>query len=399
MRAIFSNLSLRDIELSALAVYFVLMWLAERNKYKKASLRAIEKRRETKSGSDDLPIDFASISSQLSAIHQFVMSAVEIGSKDGLAKALVDLALRITKSEEGCVLLPDASRVELVTSSNRGFDEEAIRNIKIKLSKGIPGSDIKGGNPIFVDSSRQIAAIPLKVRDKLTGFISVRCPKGTGVFDGRDLVILSLLADQAALLFENLGLYDNIQGFYFEIIQALARTIDAKDSYTHDHADRARKYARLIGRKLRLSDQEIVDIEYAAMVHDIGKIGIKEEILHKAGKLDPEEEEALRHHPQIGNRILEPVAFLASVAPIVLYHHEWYNGEGYPDGLKGEDIPLGSRIVSVIDAYDAMTSDRPYRKAFSKEIAVKELIEGKAIQFDPNVVDAFLEVLKEDNPI
>ena len=143
MRAIFSNLSLRDIELSALAVYFVLMWLAERNKYKKASLRAREKRRETKSGSDDLPIDFASISSQLSAIHQFVMSAVEIGSKDGLAKALVDLALRITKSEEGCVLLPDASRVELVTSSNRGFDEEAIRNIKIKLSKGIPAPSFR----------------------------------------------------------------------------------------------------------------------------------------------------------------------------------------------------------------------------------------------------------------
>ena len=413
------NYHFKTADLYVLAAGFILMWLAilsDRKKTKKATTKEIEKYKNSKNGFNDLSIDFTSISSQLTAIHQFVMSAVEIGSKEGLAEALVDLALKITKSDAGCVLLFEPSKVELVTAASRGLGEDAVKTIKANLAHTIAGSQTRAGNPIFLDASGkkavstglesaekcspgQITAIPLKVRDKLIGFISAVCPNDINKFESKDLVLLSMLADQTALLFENLGLYDNIQGFYFEIIQALARTIDAKDSYTHDHADRARKYARLICRKLKLPAKEIVDIEYAAMVHDIGKIGIKEEILHKAAKLNPEEEEALRHHPQIGNRILEPVAFLASVAPIVLYHHEWYNGEGYPDGLKGEKIPLGSRIVSVIDAYDAMTSDRPYRKAFSRQDAVKELVEGKGIQFDPNVVDAFLEVLKEENHI
>ena len=419
MHALLINLTIKDVELYALAAAFIVMWLAilaERNRGKKASAKEIERHNISRSEQAGIPIDFSNISSQLTAIHQFVMSAVEIGSKEGLAKALVDLALKLTKSEAGCVLLVDSSKVELVSAASRGIGDAEILTIKKSLVQSMAGSEIKSGNPIFMDPSGKktascginsaggylsghITAIPLKVRDKLTGFISVISPKDTRKFESKDIVLLSMLADQTALLFENLGLYDNIQGFYFEIIQALARTIDAKDSYTHDHADRARKYARLICRKLRLPEQEITDIEYAAMVHDIGKIGIKEEILHKAGKLNPDEEESLRRHPQIGNRILEPVAFLASVAPIVLYHHEWYNGEGYPDGLKGEEIPLGSRIVSVIDAYDAMTSDRPYRKAFSRQDAIKELVEGKGIQFDPGVVDAFLDVLKEDNHI
>ena len=140
-------------------------------------------------------------------------------------------------------------------------------------------------------------------------------------------------------------------------------------------------------------------IEYAALMHDIGKIGIDEAILHKPGKLTPEEREIIKKHPEIGNRIIAPVAFLSPVAPMVLYHQEWYDGQGYPDGLAGEEIPLGARIVAVIDAFDAMTSDRPYRKALSRDIAVGELNKGANTQFDPKVVNAFIEVLREEEDI
>jgi HD-GYP domain-containing protein (c-di-GMP phosphodiesterase class II) len=180
------------------------------------------------------------------------------------------------------------------------------------------------------------------------------------------------------------------------MVQTLARAIDAKDSYTHDHADRARYYARRIGVRLNLPEPMIRHIEYAALMHDIGKIGIDETILHKPGKLTNEEREIIKKHPAIGNRIIAPVAFLSPVAPMVLYHQEWFNGQGYPEGLSGEEIPLGARIVAVIDAYDAITSDRPYRRALPRDVAVAELKKGAGSQFDPKVVNAFLEVLQEE---
>ena len=147
---------------------------------------------------------------------------------------------------------------------------------------------------------------------------------------------------------------------------------------------------------MRLPQAIIRHIEYAALMHDIGKIGIDEQILRKAGKLTAQETDIIKKHPTIGNRIISPVTFLAPVAPMVLYHHEWYDGNGYPEGLAGEEIPLGSRIVAVIDAYDAMTSDRPYRKAMSKERAISELQKGSGSQFDPQAVEVFVKILKDE---
>jgi HD-GYP domain-containing protein (c-di-GMP phosphodiesterase class II) len=141
-----------------------------------------------------------------------------------------------------------------------------------------------------------------------------------------------------------------------------------------------------------LPDQMIRYVEYAALLHDIGKIGIDEAILLKPGKLTPEEYEQMKKHPIIGHQILSPVKYLGPVAQMVLYHQEWYDGRGYPEGLKGEEIPLGSRIVAVLDAWDAMTSDRPYRKALGREIALGELKKGRGTQFDPKVVDTFLNL-------
>ncbi|MCX5782387.1 MAG: HD domain-containing protein [Elusimicrobia bacterium] len=411
-----TNLNFADRELLIFLGAFALMWLAiiyERKRVKIEVNKALEKLKKSQGNLQNLVIDIDGLSSRLTEIHEFTMSAIEIGTKEVLGKAIVDLGCKITHAAAGSVMLIDPSKSELNIIASRGINDQIVNAIKVKLGESISGRAAQTGKAIFVEdvekderflkpndnlryTSSSFITMPLRVRDKVLGVLNVNSPDDGKKFEEKDMLLLSVLADQSALLFENIDLYDNIQNFYLEIIQALARTIDAKDSYTHEHADRARKYARLICKKLNLPEPLIRHIEYAALVHDIGKIGIKEEILNKAGKLEPEEEEALRKHPVIGNRIIEPVAFLSPVAPMVHHHHEWYNGEGYPDGLAGEEIPLGSRIVSVIDAYDAMTTDRPYHKAYPKEDAIKELINNRGKQFDPKVVDAFLQALNEE---
>jgi HD-GYP domain-containing protein (c-di-GMP phosphodiesterase class II) len=193
-------------------------------------------------------------------------------------------------------------------------------------------------------------------------------------------------------MLHNMDLFDSLQTFYLEMVQTLARAVDSKDAYTHEHSDRARVKARKVALEMSLPEQMVRYVEYAALLHDIGKIGIDEAILLKPGKLTPEEYEQMKKHPIIGHQILSPVKYLGPVAQMVLYHQEWYDGRGYPEGLKGEEIPLGSRIVAVLDAWDAMTSDRPYRKALGREVAVGELKKGAGTQFDPRVVDTFLRL-------
>ncbi len=176
---------------------------------------------------------------------------------------------------------------------------------------------------------------------------------------------------------------------------ALAQAVEAKDPEIKGHLERSIKYATLIGERLGLKEEEMEALRFGAVLHDIGKIGIDDKILFKPGKLTPEEYEKVKEHPRLGAQIIEGVEFLKEVAPIILYHHERYDGKGYPEGLKGEEIPLLARIISVVDAYETMISSRPYKKPFSKEEAKKEMLREKGKQFDPYIVDIFLKILEE----
>lgn len=184
-----------------------------------------------------------------------------------------------------------------------------------------------------------------------------------------------------------------LRDLFFGSVSALSQAIDAKDGYTRGHADRVSRIAGAIGRELGLPESEIEHIELAAMLHDIGKIGIQDRILLKPTRLDDDEQEAMRRHPIYSAAILNPSAQLKPLVPIVLHHHEHYDGSGYPDGLVGEEIPIASRIVLVSDAYEAMTSDRLYRKAVGHERALEQLRNFAGVQFDPKVVSAFERVL------
>jgi len=180
-----------------------------------------------------------------------------------------------------------------------------------------------------------------------------------------------------------------------EAILAFAKTIELKDHYTGEHVEITGHYATMIARKLGLTKDEIELIRQASILHDLGKIGISEKILLKKSKLTKEEFEEIKKHPQIGADILRPIHFLRGLIPIIFYHHERWDGKGYPTCIRGEEIPIGARIMAIADVYQALTSDRPYRKAYSKARALKIIKEGAGTQFDPRIAGVFLKILQE----
>jgi putative nucleotidyltransferase with HDIG domain len=177
---------------------------------------------------------------------------------------------------------------------------------------------------------------------------------------------------------------------------AMAQSVEEKDAATEGHCDRLGQLAIGTGEKLGLGGQSLIDISYAAYLHDIGKVRVPDEILGKEDRLTDEEWEEMKRHPEYGAEILREKAFLVGAAEIVKAHHERYDGSGYPAGLKGEGIPIGARIIAVVDTYDAMTSARPYKPSLSKEEAIAELRANAGGQFDPDVVQAFIVVLGEN---
>ena len=186
--------------------------------------------------------------------------------------------------------------------------------------------------------------------------------------------------------------YEILQNTYKDTVITLSRAVDARDPYTAGHSERVAAISLKIAEKLCFDDKKVEELEIAALFHDIGKIGVPDSILLKPGKLDEVEFEKIKEHPVIGVNILRNIEFLKDILPTIRHHHERYGGMGYPDGISGTDIPIGSRIISIADTYDAMTSDRPYRKGLSNEAAILEIIRCKETQFDSDIVDIFLTV-------
>lgn len=190
-------------------------------------------------------------------------------------------------------------------------------------------------------------------------------------------------------------LYMNMRKIYLETIQALATAIEVKDPYTKGHSERVALYASIIAEEMNLSEDFVNTLNFAALLHDIGKIGIPDEILNKPGKLSEEEFDKIKIHPVLGANIVKKIDFLAQASSYIRFHHERQNGRGYPEGLEGDNIPLGAAILAVADAFDAMTSDRPYRNAWNLEDTLNEIERNSGIQFRPDVVEALKNAIKK----
>jgi diguanylate cyclase (GGDEF)-like protein len=254
-------------------------------------------------------------------------------------------------------------------------------------------------DPDFIGSAsaeraRSELCTPVWVAGNLWGAINVEEVE-PGAFDEDDARLLQTVADQLGSALRSALLYERLDRAYLGTAEALATALEAKDSYTAQHAHSIVQWAEAVGRSLGMDNEELRDLRYGAIFHDIGKIAVPEAILNKRGPLDDAERELVERHTLVGEQILAPIDFLEGVRPLVRHEHERWDGTGYPDGLRGEQIPLGSRIVFVCDAFHAMTSDRPYRAAMTETAARAELLAGAETQFDPRVVQAFLNVLDE----
>jgi putative nucleotidyltransferase with HDIG domain len=207
-----------------------------------------------------------------------------------------------------------------------------------------------------------------------------------------DLQVARQLADQLGVALSNASLVEALDRLNVGTLTALARTVDAKSPWTAGHSQRVTEYASAIAREMGLAPPDLDRLARGSLLHDIGKIAVPSSILNKPGKLTDAEFALMKQHPTIGARILEPIHDYDSLIPIVLQHHERFDGTGYPAGIAREAISLDARIVAVADVFDALTSERPYRKALDRAVAVQMIVKGKGTEFDPAVVDAFLRI-------
>ncbi len=252
--------------------------------------------------------------------------------------------------------------------------------------------------PFFLDSPGagvgSFLAVPLRVQNRKLGFVAVAAGMDRDSLQEGDRKLVTIIAARAAAAIENARLYDDLQATFHQTIQGLASAIDKMDRYTAGHSERVAEYAVYLGRRLGLDAREIEIIRQSALMHDIGKIGCVLN-LNKPGKLTDGEYEAFKKHPGFGRDILTPIKFLHPLIPGVHLHHERFDGRGYPLGLDKQRIPLMARIISVADTYDAMTSNRSYRRALPHEVAVAEIERCSGSQFDPDIAQSFLEGLDD----
>jgi len=324
----------------------------------------------------------------------------------------MDTVLEVMKAERGYFLLIDKRTGELKIEVARNIDKVTIESKDFSISKKIIDQVAKEGKPIltsnalqdprfrdsksiFLYAIRSILCVPLLIKEKVIGVIYIDSRIRQGIFKEEDKELLMSIANQAAIAIENARLYEELENTYLQVIKTLANAIEAKSPYTKGHSERVTEYAIKIGRTLGFTTQQLKELEIAAILHDVGKIGVKEEILNKPGKLEPEEMEEIKKHPKIGYDIISPINLPEAVKLSVLHHQERYDGKGYPDGITGDDINIYARIIAVCDSYDAMTSDRIYRPHLPKEVAIEEIKKNAGTQFDPIIVKAFLKAFSK----
>ena len=346
---------------------------------------------------------------ELTLMHKISKEAAGVINLDKTLQLIIDEACAAFDAGIGSVLLVDFQTEELIIKAARGLDVESLKSVRVKIGERISGWVAEFKEPLLAvdvenDSrfakrsnekyfNKSLIAAPISCGGEFLGVINVNNKKSKEVFTEHDLDLLLAIAEQAGIIISNAGTYRQLQEVYLSTVSALTEAIDTRDHYTKNHSEHVTKYAVGIGKEMDLDEDRLNVLSDASKLHDIGKIGVHDYILMKPGKLTNEEWEEIKLHSLKGVKILQPLTFLNGSIQAIRGHHERFDGKGYPDGKKGKDIPLEARIMAVADSFDAMTTERPYRKALSAEEARQEIINNRGIQYDPEVVDAFISYI------
>lgn len=345
-----------------------------------------------------------------------IMNTIIMATQSTASSTEIDPLIELSFAHLKKYLSVDAIRLFMWEKDGTFYhDETGIKKkITIPEQKSILGNVKSSGRALmiknvdaYIDFNPDIDAIteegrisnliasPIKVANEVMGVLMAGNSDPDKVFVGSELVWIKSVCGEIGAAMEKLKLYQDIHKLFLSSVEALTAAIEGKDPYTHGHSRRVTMYSMVIGKELGLDNKIIEDIRLSGLLHDIGKIAVSESILLKVEKLTDDEWYSLKQHPVKGVNMLEPVKEFEPLLPGIKHHHEHYDGKGYPDGLRGEEIPLMARILAVADAFDAMTSKRIYRDAMTEDEALKELERCRVTQFDPEITNVFIKIFKE----
>ncbi|MBW2699226.1 MAG: GAF domain-containing protein [Deltaproteobacteria bacterium] len=345
----------------------------------------------------------------LNEVSHLVNSSLDVRQ---VHRRAIRAATELVACEAGSLLLVEQDSGELFFEVALGAQARKVRRVRLKPGEGVAGWVVQHGEPVIIQDvsrdkrwsaradqssdfeTRDMICVPVQARGLVIGVLQA-INKMRGHFDSDDLHLLQSLADRVAVALENARLFEQTQRTLMETSEALAESIEVRDAYTGGHTRRVVEYSLAIADNMKLAQSDQKQLELAATLHDIGKIGVDDQVLRKPGALDDEEYGMMKRHPVMGCEILAHISYFSAALPGIRNHHERHDGRGYPDGLRAEEIPPIARIIAVADTYDAMTSDRPYRKGLDSRFALQEIRFCSGSQFDPDVVIAFVKAFRE----
>jgi len=351
-------------------------------------------------------LELSKKANDLNVLNLILQKVDWLGPSAALFDRIVRLSGEITGSDESFFHILDESEGSPVLVASFCRDDERPNPRRLACIEAILAKRMGEGMPLFMENPcdasmsdsgiRSLIATPLKIRANTFGVVTGTIVKdGASSFKEKDLYYLDFMARRAAFVIENIALYENIYENLFATLYAFVEAIEARDPYTKQHSSRVADVALMIGKEMKCSHEELDRLGFSGHLHDIGKIGIRDSILLKPSRLTEDEFDVIKKHPTIGANIIGHLGLMWEEQKIIRHHHERWDGSGYPDGLKGEAIPFLSRILAVADVYDAMASDRAYRKRIPDPMIINTIRKNAGTQFDEDVVNGFLKAYKK----